>query len=113
MLMEGGLVTDGADGWTIDAADGLDLPDTVHGIIGARLDRLGPNERSLIGDAAVLAVAIGTDGLSHMSRDTARGGRRAAGHVRASGPAATGSRPGRRTRDAPGVHARPDPRLCL
>ena len=39
----------------------------MQGIIGARLDRLAPDERSLIGDAAVLAAGIGPDALSYMS----------------------------------------------
>ena len=46
MLMESGLLISGDGGWTIDASNGLELPDTVQGIIGARLDRLAPmNDR--------------------------------------------------------------------
>ncbi len=68
MLMESGLLVSRDGRWTFDAWDDLELPDTVQGIIGARLDRLGPDERSLIGDAAVLAAGIGPDALSHISR---------------------------------------------
>ena len=67
MLMESGLLIRGDGGWTIDASNALELPDTVQGIIGARLDRLAPDERSLIGDAAVLAAGIGAEALSYMS----------------------------------------------
>jgi class 3 adenylate cyclase/tetratricopeptide (TPR) repeat protein len=67
MLMESGLLVTREGRWTIDAWDDLELPDTVQGIIGARLDRLAPDERSLIGDAAVVAAGIGPEALAYMS----------------------------------------------
>ena len=67
MLMENGLLVTREGRWTIDAWDDLELPDTVQGIIGARLDRLAPDERSLIGDAAVVAAGIGPEALAYMS----------------------------------------------
>ena len=67
MLMDSGLLVSRDGRWTIDAPSALELPDTVQGIIGARLDRLTPESRSLISDAAVVAAGLGVDVLAHMS----------------------------------------------
>jgi class 3 adenylate cyclase/tetratricopeptide (TPR) repeat protein len=43
------------------------VPDTVRAVIGARLDRLPPETRSLLQDAAVMGAAFTRDGLAAMS----------------------------------------------
>ena len=46
------LVREG--GWRTLAGDVVDLPESLHGIIAARLDTLNPDEKALIQDAAVV-----------------------------------------------------------
>lgn len=44
--------------------EGLAVPETLHAVIGARLDRLDPAVRALIGDAAVLGQTFTLDALA-------------------------------------------------
>jgi class 3 adenylate cyclase/tetratricopeptide (TPR) repeat protein len=44
-----------------------DLPETVQGIVAARLDLLGQEEKALLQDAAVLGKVFWTDGLASLS----------------------------------------------
>src|SRR3954451_24542549 len=53
MLQDRALLVPGACGWTV-AEEIVDLPESLHGIIAARLDTLTADERSLIHDAAVV-----------------------------------------------------------
>ena len=51
-----------------DRGDGdLPLPETVQGIVAARLDLLGDNEKALLQDAAVLGKVFWTDALKSLS----------------------------------------------
>ena len=43
---------------------GLAVPDTLAAVIGARLDRLEPDDRSLVQDAAVLGLSFNLQGLA-------------------------------------------------
>ena len=45
----------------------LPLPETVQGIVAARLDLLGDNEKALLQDAAVLGKVFWTDALTSLS----------------------------------------------
>ena len=51
-----------------DGADAPELPETVQGIIAARLDQLAPEEKALVQDAAVLGKVFWSDGLAALSR---------------------------------------------
>ncbi len=51
-----------------DGADAPELPETVQGIIAARLDQLAPEEKALVQDAAVLGKVFWSDGLAALAR---------------------------------------------
>jgi predicted ATPase/class 3 adenylate cyclase len=54
MLADRGYLRKAGGGWRLQGADDLPLPETVQGIIAARLDALGEQAKSLLQDAAVL-----------------------------------------------------------
>jgi class 3 adenylate cyclase/tetratricopeptide (TPR) repeat protein len=54
MLADRGLLRKDGGTWRLEHTDELPLPETVHGIIAARLDALSPKEKGLLQDAAVL-----------------------------------------------------------
>jgi tetratricopeptide (TPR) repeat protein len=54
MLVDRGFVVRGAVGWELPDADRLPLPETLQGIIAARLDGLSAGEKQLLQDAAVV-----------------------------------------------------------
>src|SRR6185437_10847268 len=54
MLLDRGLlVEDGSSYRVVGEIESLDVPETLHALIAARLDGLGPEERRLLGDASV------------------------------------------------------------
>jgi class 3 adenylate cyclase/tetratricopeptide (TPR) repeat protein len=65
MLMAQGMLAPTDDGryeLTGDAGD-IEIPDSLHGMVGARLDQFDPAERSLIADAAILGQSFTLEGL--------------------------------------------------
>jgi class 3 adenylate cyclase/tetratricopeptide (TPR) repeat protein len=54
MLVDRGFLRRTGRVWRLEATDQLPLPETVQGIIAARLDTLSPEEKRLLQDAAVL-----------------------------------------------------------
>jgi class 3 adenylate cyclase len=54
MLADRGYLTKAGGTWRLDHAGELPLPESVQGIIAARLDALTPEEKALLQDAAVL-----------------------------------------------------------
>jgi class 3 adenylate cyclase/tetratricopeptide (TPR) repeat protein len=54
MLQDRGFLVHGSGGWRLSHAEELPLPETVQGMIAARLDALAPAEKELVQDAAVL-----------------------------------------------------------
>ena len=54
LLDRGALAQDGSVYRVIDTVDTLEVPETLHALIAARLDGLSPAERRLVQDAAVL-----------------------------------------------------------
>jgi class 3 adenylate cyclase/tetratricopeptide (TPR) repeat protein len=54
MLIDRGFLRRTGAGWRLERADQLPLPESVQGIIGARLDALTPEEKALLQDAAVI-----------------------------------------------------------
>ncbi len=54
---------------TESGADLDELPDTLRGIVAARLDSLGPSQRSLIEDASVLGRSGSVQGLASLARE--------------------------------------------
>jgi class 3 adenylate cyclase/tetratricopeptide (TPR) repeat protein len=53
MLIDGGQLVARNGGWTVRGAD-VRIPDTVQGVIAARLDQLAPDEKAIAQDAAVV-----------------------------------------------------------
>jgi len=54
MLADRGFLRRVRGSWRLEGAEELPLPDTVQGIVAARLDALSPEDKSLLQDAAVL-----------------------------------------------------------
>ena len=68
MLLDRGLlVADGSVYRVAGAVESLEVPETLHALIAARLDGLSPEERRLLGDAAVLGKTFTPDALSALS----------------------------------------------
>jgi tetratricopeptide (TPR) repeat protein len=68
MLLDRGLLErDGDEYRPTGAIDALEVPETLHALIAARLDGLAPQERALLGEAAVLGKRFTKEGLSAVS----------------------------------------------
>jgi class 3 adenylate cyclase/tetratricopeptide (TPR) repeat protein len=68
MLLDRGLlVQDGSSYQVAGAVDTLEVPETLHALIAARLDGLAPEERRLLGDAAVLGKTFAPQALAALS----------------------------------------------
>jgi class 3 adenylate cyclase/tetratricopeptide (TPR) repeat protein len=68
MLLDRGLlVQDGAAYRPTGAIDSLEVPETLHALIAARLDGLQTDERRLLQDGAVLGKTFTRDGLAALS----------------------------------------------
>ena len=101
MLLDRGLlVQEGSTYQLVGEVDTLEVPETLHALIAARLDGLAPDERRLLGDAAVLGKTFTPQALGRPERPRARSAGRtahrhgAAGGTRAAvGPAFTRAGP--------------------
>jgi class 3 adenylate cyclase/tetratricopeptide (TPR) repeat protein len=68
MLLERGLLEPEGDAYRpIGEIEQLDVPETLHALVAARLDGLGPDERRLIQQASVLGKTFTKAGLSAIS----------------------------------------------
>jgi class 3 adenylate cyclase/tetratricopeptide (TPR) repeat protein len=67
MLAERGFLRKVAGRWRLEQADALPLPETVQGIIAARLDALEPEDKGLLTNAAVLGKVSWTGALATLS----------------------------------------------
>jgi class 3 adenylate cyclase/tetratricopeptide (TPR) repeat protein len=67
MLAERGFLRKVAGTWRLEAAEALPLPETVQGIIAARLDTLEPEDKALLANAAVLGKVSWTGALAALS----------------------------------------------
>jgi len=67
MLVDRGFLHRAGGTWRLERADQLPLPETVQGIIAARLDVLSPEEKALLADAAVLGKVAWLGGLAALS----------------------------------------------
>jgi predicted ATPase/class 3 adenylate cyclase len=54
MLQDRGFLRQAAGTWRFEGSDDLPLPESVQGIVAARLDSLSPEEKALAHDAAVI-----------------------------------------------------------
>jgi len=64
MLQDRGFLVHGARGWQLDLDRDLPLPETVQGMIAARLDALAADEKDLIQNAAVIGKVFWSGGLA-------------------------------------------------
>jgi class 3 adenylate cyclase/tetratricopeptide (TPR) repeat protein len=68
MLLDRGLlVQDGSSYQLAGEVDKLEVPETLHALVAARLDGLAPEERRLLGDAAVLGKTFSAQALGALS----------------------------------------------
>ena len=68
MLLDRGLLTREGDVYRpTGQIEALEVPETLHALIAARLDGLGPDERRVLQDAAVLGKSFTKAGLSALS----------------------------------------------
>lgn len=67
LVASGDLVDDGTGFRQTAPVDGLSVPDSLHAVVAARIDRLGSDERAVIQDAAVLGQSFTLDGLAALS----------------------------------------------
>jgi len=68
MLLDQGLLEQVGEGYRpTGPIDDLQVPETLHGLIAARLDGLAPSERQLVEDAAVLGKSFTPGALAAVS----------------------------------------------
>ena len=68
MLLDRGLlVQEGSSYQLVGEVGTLEVPETLHALIAARLDGLAPDERRLLGDAAVLGKTFTPQALAALS----------------------------------------------
>jgi predicted ATPase/class 3 adenylate cyclase len=68
MLLDRGLlVEDGAAYQVAGEVESLEVPETLHALVAARLDGLAPEERRLVGDAAVLGKTFTRGALAALT----------------------------------------------
>jgi len=68
MLLDRGLlVADGSAYRVAGEIESLEVPETLHALVAARLDGLSPEERRLLGDAAVLGKTFSPAALAALS----------------------------------------------
>ena len=67
MLQDRGFLVQTGGGWQLDERGQLPLPETVQGIIAARLDSLEPIDKELVQNAAVLGKVFWTGALAALT----------------------------------------------
>jgi class 3 adenylate cyclase/predicted ATPase len=68
MLLDRGLLESAENEYRLSGPiESLEVPETLHALIAARLDGLGSDERKLLGRAAVLGKTFTTKGLAALS----------------------------------------------
>src|SRR5207247_1904052 len=68
MLLDRGLLSREGDVYRpTGPIEALDVPETLHALVAARLDGLSPEERRLLQDAAVLGKSFTKAGLAALS----------------------------------------------
>jgi class 3 adenylate cyclase/tetratricopeptide (TPR) repeat protein len=68
MLLDRGLLERVGESYRLTGpVESLDVPETLHALVAARLDGLRPEERKVVQDAAVLGKSFTRDGLAVLS----------------------------------------------
>ena len=71
MLIEDGVLARRGDAWVLDSAMPASLPDTVQGVIAARIDALAASEKRVIQDAAVVGRIFWDGAVSDLESEAA------------------------------------------
>jgi hypothetical protein len=72
LLARGAIEQVGAGRYRLTAdVEDVPIPDSLHGLVGARIDEMSRDERSLIADAAILGQSFTVDGLVALRGGTA------------------------------------------
>ncbi|MGH2996730.1 MAG: ATP-binding protein, partial [Gaiellaceae bacterium] len=69
MLQDRGFLHRDGRGWRLERAEELPLPETVQGLIAARLDALASEEKALLQDAAVVGKVFWLGALAAIGRE--------------------------------------------
>jgi hypothetical protein len=67
MLVDRAILVQRGGAWTLESLDDLPVPDTVLGIIAARLDTLSAEDKAVLQDASVLGKAFWAGALAHIA----------------------------------------------
>jgi class 3 adenylate cyclase/tetratricopeptide (TPR) repeat protein len=67
LLLDRGALVETEAGWALESVDELPVPDTVLGIIAARLDALPAEDKAVIQDASVVGKTFWTGTLAQMA----------------------------------------------
>ena len=70
LLDRGALIQEGSVYRPVGTIDSLEVPETLHALIAARLDGLPPDERRLLQDGSVLGKTFTRAGLAALSGET-------------------------------------------
>ncbi|HJS49264.1 MAG TPA: adenylate/guanylate cyclase domain-containing protein [Gaiellaceae bacterium] len=66
-LLDSGVLVHTADGWALGAGGGgVAMPDTVHAVLAARIDRLPENEKAALQAGAVMGRVFSRAGVVHL-----------------------------------------------
>jgi class 3 adenylate cyclase/tetratricopeptide (TPR) repeat protein len=68
MLLDRGLIVRRDGRWALATDEELPLPETVHGIIAARLDALTSDEKAVLQDASVIGKVMWPGAVAHIER---------------------------------------------
>ena len=67
LLADGRLVEEAGSFQLLDTLDDVELPETVRGVVGARLDRLSVDHRRVLGEASVLGQSFTLESLMEIT----------------------------------------------
>jgi class 3 adenylate cyclase/tetratricopeptide (TPR) repeat protein len=67
MLIDAGALRRDADRWQVTGVLTSAVPDTIQGVLAARLDRLRPDERTAIQQASIIGKVFWTGALAHIA----------------------------------------------
>jgi tetratricopeptide (TPR) repeat protein len=72
MLIDSGTLQRRDGRWEVAGPLTLTVPDTIQGVVTARLDRLSREEKTVLQEAAVLGTRFWTGGLAHVTGEGAK-----------------------------------------